>query len=96
MQNGYFCVFKIVMTRLFSLFILVIFFNCNSNHHSHSHSHSHSHQKGGLHHWEIPSKDPDRIILNFNGNPSTKRAVTWRTDSSVKKAEAQIAVAGLN
>ena len=80
------------MTRLFSLFILVIFFNCNSNHHSHSHSH----QKDGLHHWEIPSKDPDRIILTFNGNPSTKRAVTWRTDSSVKKAEAQIAVAGIN
>ena len=94
MQNGYFYILKIVMTRLFSLFILVIFFNCNSNHHSHSHSHSH--QKGGLHHWEIPSKDPDRIILTFNGNPSTKRAVTWRTDSSVKKAEAQIAVAGLN
>ena len=84
------------MTRLFSLFILVVFFNCNSNHHSHSHSHSHSHQKDGLHHWEIPSKDPDRIILTFNGNPSTKRAVTWRTDSSVKKAEAQIAVAGIN
>ena len=84
------------MTRLFSLFILVIFFNCNSNHHSHSHSHSHSHQKDGLHHWEIPSKDPDRIILTFDGNPSTKRAVTWRTDSSVKKAEAEIAVAGVN
>ena len=95
-QNGYFYILKIVMTRLFSLFILVIFFNCNSNHHSHSHSHSHSHQKDGLHHWEIPSKDPDRIILTFNGNPSTKRAVNWRTDSSVKKAEAQIAVAGLN
>ena len=93
-QNGYFYILKIVMTRLFSLFILVIFFNCNSNYHSHSHSHSH--QKDGLHHWEIPSKDPDRIILTFNGNPSTKRAVTWRTDSSVKKAEAQIAVAGLN
>ena len=95
-QNGYFYILKIVMTRLFFLFILVIFFNCNSNHHSHSHSHSHSHQKDGLHHWEIPSKDPDRIILTFNGNPSTKRAVSWRTDSSVKKAEAQIAVAGLN
>ena len=95
-QNGYFYILKIVMTRLFSLFILLIFFNCNSNHHSHSHSHSHSHLKDGLHHWEIPSKDPDRIILTFNGNPSTKRAVTWRTDSSVKKAEAQIAVAGLN
>ena len=50
----------------------------------------------GLHHWEIPSKDPDRIILNFNGDPSTKRAVTWRTDLSVKNAKAQIAVAGVN
>ena len=50
----------------------------------------------GLHHWEIPSKDPDRIILNFNGDPSSKRAVTWRTDSSVKKAIAQIALAGVN
>ena len=50
----------------------------------------------GLHHWEIPSKDPDRIILNFNGDPSAKRAVTWRTDSSVQKAYAEIALAGVN
>ena len=50
----------------------------------------------GLHHWEIPSKDPDRIILTFNGDPATKRAVTWRTDSSIEKAQAQIAVAGVN
>ena len=92
------------MIRLFSLFLLTFLFSCNHNHHSHSHSdshsdshsHSHSHKQDGLHHWEIPSKDPDRIILTFNGNPSTKRAVTWRTDSSVKKAEAQIAIAGLN
>ena len=90
------------MIRLFSLFLLTFLFSCNHNHHSHSHSHSdshshsHSHKQDGLHHWEIPSKDPDRIILTFNGNPSTKRAVTWRTDSTVKKAEAQIAVAGLN
>ena len=82
------------MKRLFSLFLLTFLFSCNHNHHSHSHSHSH--KQDGLHHWEIPSKDPDRIILTFNGNPSTKRAVTWRTDSSVKKAEAQIAIAGLN
>ena len=82
------------MIRLFSLFLLTFLFSCNHNHHSHSHSHSH--KQDGLHHWEIPSKDPDRIILTFNGNPSTKRAVTWRTDSSVKKAEAQIAIAGLN
>ena len=84
------------MTRLFSFIILTFFFSCNSNHHSHSHSDSHSHIHDGLHHWEIPSKDPDRIILTFNGNPATKRAVTWRTDSSVKKAKAQIAVADVN
>lgn len=70
------------------LFTLTIF--------SQDHSHSHGHKHDGLHHWEIPSKDPDRIILTFNGDPSTKRAVTWRTDSTVEKAKAQIAIAGVN
>ncbi|RNC89238.1 MAG: metallophosphoesterase [Allomuricauda sp.] len=50
----------------------------------------------GLHHWEIPSKDPDRIILTFNGDPATNRAVTWRTDNSVTKSVAQIAQATVN
>lgn len=49
-----------------------------------------------LHHWEIPSKDPDRIILTFLGDPATSRAVTWRTDNTVTQAVAQIAVAGVN
>ena len=80
------------MIKSFNTFLFLIFFCFYINAQNHSHSHKHD----GLHHWEIPSKDPDRIILTFNGDPSTKRAVTWRTDSSVKKAEAQIAVAGLN
>ena len=50
----------------------------------------------GLHHWEIPSKDPDRIILTFHGDPATNRAVTWRTDTSITKAVAQIAEATVN
>ena len=50
----------------------------------------------GLHHWEIPSMDPDRIILTFHGDPSTNRAVTWRTDKSITKAVAQIAEAKVN
>lgn len=50
----------------------------------------------GLHHWEIPSMDPDRIILTFHGDPSTSRAVTWRTDKSITKAVAQIAEAKVN
>lgn len=56
----------------------------------------HKHHHFDLHHWEIPSKDPDRIILTFNGDPSSKRAVTWRTDSTVKKSFAQIALASVN
>lgn len=53
-------------------------------------------QKKTLRHWEIPSKDPDRIILTFHGNPATSRAITWRTDSTVVKGVAQIAVATVN
>ncbi|RNC79637.1 MAG: metallophosphoesterase family protein [Balneola sp.] len=56
----------------------------------------HSHTHSGLHHWEIPSKDPDRIILTFNGDPATTRAVTWRTDTSINQAVAQIAEATVN
>ena len=57
-----------------------------------SHAHHHHH----LHHWEIPSKDPDRIILTFHGDPATSRAVTWRTDTGVMQAVAQIAEATEN
>ena len=75
-----------------NLFLLIFCVNVNAQNDSHHHEHKH----GGLHHWEIPSKDPDRIILTFNGDPSTKRAVTWRTDISMERGEAQIAIAGLN
>ncbi len=57
------------------------------------HAHTDHH---GLRHWEIPSKDPDRIILTFDGDPATCRAVTWRTDQSIAKAVAQIAEATVN
>ncbi len=55
----------------------------------------HTHHDG-LHHWEIPSKDPDRIILTFHGDPATNRAVTWRTSTKISKAVAQVAVAEVN
>ena len=58
----------------------------------HHHSNHHHYED----HWEIPSKNPDRIILTFYGNPSTQRAVTWRTDSTINNAVAQISVAGNN
>ena len=77
-------------------FYLLSFFTFSLLINAQNHSHSHENKYHDLHHWEIPSKDPDRIILTFNGDPSTKRAVTWRTDSSVNKAIAQIAPAGVN
>ena len=82
------------MIKHFCTYVFLFIFCFQINAQSHSHSHNHKHD--GLKHWEIPSKDPDRIILTFNGDPATKRAVTWRTDSSVKKAKAQIAVATVN
>ena len=56
----------------------------------------HQHDSNGLHHWEIPSKDPDRIILTFHGDPARSRAATWRTDTTIAKAVAQIAEATVN
>lgn len=68
----------------------------NEKSHQHEHHHGHTHLHEGLRHWEIPSKDPDRIILTFNGDPATSRAVTWRTDTTITKAVAQIAEASVN
>ena len=71
----------------------IIFFELN---HTQNDTLNHKQHHFDLHHWEIPSKDPDRIILTFNGDPSSKRAVTWRTDSTIKKSFAQIALASVN
>ena len=56
----------------------------------------HNHEHNGLQHWEIPSKNPDRIILTFLGDPATSRAVTWRTDNTIKTGFSQIAEATVN
>ena len=39
-----------------------------------------------------PSPVPDRIILTWSDDPTTTQSVTWRTDVSVAKAMAEIAV----
>lgn len=44
--------------------------------------------------WVQPSPYPDRIILTWSDNPATTQSVTWRTDTSVSRAIAQIALAG--
>jgi 3',5'-cyclic AMP phosphodiesterase CpdA len=81
---------------VFVLFSFSLFSQSEGSNRNIEKHHTHHHHYKNLHHWEIPSQDPDRIILTFNGDPSTKRAVTWRTDSSVLSAKAQIALAGPN
>jgi 3',5'-cyclic AMP phosphodiesterase CpdA len=39
-----------------------------------------------------PTALPDRVILTWAGDPSTTQAVTWRTDTSVDRAVAELAV----
>jgi len=38
-----------------------------------------------------PTTLPDRIVLTHEGDPATSQSVTWRTDTTVKTAQAQIA-----
>lgn len=43
--------------------------------------------------WSKPSEYPDRIVLNFGQNPSSEVNVTWRTDTQISTAFAEIALA---
>ena len=43
--------------------------------------------------WARPTELPDHIILTFSGDPSESQGLTWRTDTSVKKGIAEIALA---
>ena len=43
-----------------------------------------------------PTPVPDRIVLTWSDDPATSQAVTWRTDATVKRAVAQLALANSN
>lgn len=43
-----------------------------------------------------PRPLPDRIVLTWRSDPATTQAVTWRTDTSVARSVAEIAVANEN
>jgi 3',5'-cyclic AMP phosphodiesterase CpdA len=43
-----------------------------------------------------PRPLPDRIVLTWTGDPATTQAVTWRTDTSVVHALAEVAIANDN
>jgi hypothetical protein len=44
--------------------------------------------------WHRPTPMPDRVILNVAADPAHEIGLTWRTDTSVRKAAAEIAAAG--
>ena len=44
----------------------------------------------------LPSPLPDRVVLTWNDDPASTQTVNWRTDTSVKKGFAQIAIANAN
>ena len=43
--------------------------------------------------WSRATPLPDHIILTYATNPATTQSVTWRTDTTIKKAFAEIALA---
>jgi len=43
--------------------------------------------------WSKPSYYPDRVVLNFGQRPEHEVNVTWRTDTTIQVAMAEIAVA---
>lgn len=43
--------------------------------------------------WSKPSEYPDRIVLNFGQNPASEVNVTWRTNTEISTAYAEIAIA---
>ncbi len=43
-----------------------------------------------------PTPLPDRVVLTWEDNPATTQSVTWRTDTSVEKGLAHLAIANAN
>ena len=41
--------------------------------------------------WHLPSKHPDRIVLNLGQNPENSASVTWRTTTEINQGFAEIA-----
>lgn len=40
-----------------------------------------------------PTAMPDRVLLSWKGDPAHSQAITWRTDTSVKEAYVELALA---
>ncbi len=82
-------------TRTIYLLALPLFLSCAgiepARETGHVHHHNASYDTAA--HDARPSPVPDRIVLTWNGDPSSSQAVTWRTDASVVDALVEIAPA---
>jgi len=64
-----------------------------------SHGHSHPHWEPSTYAPEQahkPTPLPERVVLTWSEDPATTQSVTWRTDTSVMKGVAEIAIANAN
>ncbi len=81
--------------RTTHMLVFSLFFSCagldRAQEASHSSRHNASYDSAA--HDARPSPVPDRIVLTWDGDPSTSQAVTWRTDASVVEAAVEIAPA---
>ena len=57
----YSCMSKLTISFYVKFYVMNVMIFLTSLNISGQHQHDH----GGLHHWEIPSKNPDRIMLTF-------------------------------
>ena len=65
----------------------------------HDHGHGHDHRDPVPYAAELahaPTPLPDRVVLTWSEDPATTQSVTWRTDTSVTTAVAEVAVANAN
>ncbi|WP_103028153.1 fibronectin type III domain-containing protein [Salinibacter altiplanensis] len=87
---SFFIVFAVLLVPL--CFGLVSCTDATSGTASHSHSHATGHSHSELPS-AAPSPYPDRVVLNWSKDPASTLSVTWRTDTTVTGAKAQIAPA---
>lgn len=82
-------------TRAIQILVSSLFLSCavldRAQDARHSSQHNASYDTAA--HDARPSPVPDRIVLTWNGDPSTSQAVTWRTDASVVEAAVEVAPA---
>jgi len=87
---------RITFTRILAVVAAVAFQPLGVAHpgdHEHEHWEPTPYAAAAAH---APSPLPDRVVLTWTGDPATSQAVTWRTDPSVKRALAELAVANDN